>query len=70
MANALTSRRTHNLLSDLTILDFLTFDEHNQSRNGGKYREYQLRQELELVVNALSETIESAGIRKSIEHLY
>ena len=51
---------------DLDMLGLATVEEKNEGRGGGKYREHALRQDLEIVLDALCETIEQVGVHESV----
>lgn len=51
---------------ELDMLGLAMVEEKNEGRGGGKYREHQLRQDLDIVLDALAETIEQAGIHETV----
>lgn len=57
-------------LADLAMLGVISSTEKNEGMSGGKYREHALKQDLQLVVSALEETIELAGVHESIRPYY
>lgn len=67
---ALTSRRMRDHIADLAMLGVVSSTEKNEGMSGGKYREHTLKQDLQLVVTALEETIEFAGVHDSIRPYY
>ncbi|WP_327053755.1 orc1/cdc6 family replication initiation protein [Halomicrococcus gelatinilyticus] len=67
---ALTSRRMRDHLADLAMLGVISSTEKNEGMSGGKYRKHSLKQDLQLVVSALEETIELAGVHDSIRPYY
>jgi len=66
----LTSRRMRDHLADLAMLGVISSVEKNEGMSGGKYREHALKQDLHLVLSALEETIEFAGVHESIRPYY
>ncbi|UPV76386.1 orc1/cdc6 family replication initiation protein (plasmid) [Halorussus limi] len=66
----LTSRRMRDHLADLAMLGVISSTEKNEGMSGGKYRKHALKQDLQLVVTALEDTIEFAGVHESIRPYY
>ncbi|WP_231189794.1 orc1/cdc6 family replication initiation protein [Haladaptatus sp. DYF46] len=64
--DAHTSRWLRDHLDELGMLGILSVTEKNEGLAGGKYREYDLQQELTLVVNALEDTLASIGVHESL----
>jgi len=65
-----TGRWLRDHLDELGMLGILSVTEKNEGLAGGKYREYDLQQDLGLVVTALEETIGSLGVHDSLESYY
>lgn len=66
-ADPLTERWMREQTDELDMLGLAHVEEQNEGRGGGKYREHQLRQDLELVLDALSEMIEKVGVHESVQ---
>lgn len=66
----LTSRRMRDHLADLAMLGVISSTEKNEGMSGGIYREHALKQDIQLVISALEETIEFAGVHESIRQYY
>ncbi|WP_442905104.1 orc1/cdc6 family replication initiation protein [Haladaptatus sp. ZSTT2] len=66
----LTSRRMRDHLADLSMLGIVTSIEKNEGMSGGKYREHSLKQDLQVVLSALSDTIEYVGTHESIKRYH
>jgi len=64
--DSLSERWMREQTDELDMLGLAHVEEQNEGRGGGKYREHDLRQDLEIVLDALSETIESVGVHDSI----
>ncbi len=65
-----TGRWLRDHLDELGMLGILSVTEQNKGRAGGKYLEYDLQQDLGLVVSALKETIDSIGVHESLSDYY
>ncbi len=61
-----TGRWLRDHLDELGMLGILSLTEKNEGLAGGKYREYDLQQDLGLVVTALEETLDSIGVHESL----
>lgn len=55
-------------LADLAMLGIVATIEKNEGMYGGKYREYSLKQELQVVLSALTDTIEYVGTPRASKH--
>lgn len=65
----LVPRRMRDHLSELTMLGIVDVTERNEGRRGGTYREYSLSMYSDMVLTAMSETVELVGIHESIKEL-
>jgi cell division control protein 6 len=65
--DSLTARWLREHLDDLAMLGILNVTEINEGSAGGKYREYDLQQDLAVVLDALEETFESMGVHASVK---
>lgn len=65
----LVPRRMRDHLSELTMLGIIDVTERNEGRRGGTYREYSLSMRSDMILTAMSETIELVGIHDSVEKL-
>ncbi|MFC4553613.1 MULTISPECIES: Cdc6/Cdc18 family protein [Halorussus] len=66
-SDSLSERWMREQTDELDMLGLAYVEEKNEGRRGGLYREHELRQDLEIVLDALSETIESVGIHESVQ---
>jgi cell division control protein 6 len=69
MANRepLVPRRMRDHLSEMAMLGIASVTERNEGRRGGTYREYEIDMDVELVVDAMRETIEDVGVHQSLQ---
>jgi cell division control protein 6 len=65
----LVPRRMRDHLSELAMLGIVSVTERNEGRRGGTYREYALDMDEELILSAMSETIELVGVHDSVAPL-
>jgi len=65
----LVPRRMRDHLGELSMLGIVSAVERNEGRRGGTYREYSLDMDLNLVIDALEETVSAVGIHQSIAAL-
>ena len=56
-------------LYELVMLGIISVEKRNKGASGGIYRVHELEQELPVVVDALKETIDDAGLHTSIANL-
>jgi cell division control protein 6 len=68
--DAHTSRWLRDHLDELGMLGIFSVREKNEGLAGGKYRKYDLQQDLELVVGALEDTLDSIGVHESLTGYY
>jgi cell division control protein 6 len=62
----LVPRRMRDHLSELAMLGIVSVTERNEGRRGGTYREYALDMDVELILSAMSDTVELVGVHDSI----
>lgn len=62
----LTKRWVREHLGSLAMLGIITEEEINEGAGGGQYKQYEVAQDLKVVLEALSETIEYLGAHQSI----
>jgi cell division control protein 6 len=62
----LVPRRMRDHLSELTMLGIVSVTERNEGRRGGTYREYALDMEVDLLLDAMAETVREVGIHQSV----
>lgn len=65
----LSSRWMRENLDELAMLGIISVEKRNKGASGGIYRVHELEQELSVVVDALKETIDDAGLHTSIANL-
>jgi cell division control protein 6 len=65
----LVPRRMRDHLGELSMLGIISAVERNEGRRGGTYREYSLDMDINMVLEALEETVSEVGIHESIEEL-
>lgn len=66
-SDSLSERWMRTQTDELDMLGLAHVEEQNEGRRGGLYREHELRQNLEIVLDALGETIETIGIHESLQ---
>ncbi len=62
----LSSRWMRENLDELAMLGIISVEKRNQGASGGMYRVHELEQDLAVVVDALKETIDTAGVHASV----
>lgn len=65
----LVPRRMRDHLGELSMLGIVSAVERNEGRRGGTYREYSLDMDVDMVLDALSDTVSEVGIHESISEL-
>ncbi|WP_049904826.1 Cdc6/Cdc18 family protein [Natrialba asiatica] len=65
----LVPRRMRDHLGELSMLGIISAVERNEGRRGGTYREYSIDMDVNMIVNALDETVTEVGIHESIVDL-
>lgn len=68
--DALTSRWMHDHLDEMEMLGLVELEKRNEGLSGGYYKMVNLDQDLELVVDALEETMETVGVHEAVESEY
>jgi cell division control protein 6 len=63
----LSTRWVREHLDSLAMLGIISADEINEGAGGGQYKEYELDQAIDVIVEALDETIDYVGIHESIQ---
>lgn len=64
--DALTSRWMHDHIDELEMLGLVSVEKRNEGSSGGQYKTVALNQDLDLVLDALSETIDRAGVHQDV----
>jgi len=64
--DALTSRWMHDHIDELDMLGLVSVEKRNEGSSGGQYKTVALNQDLDLVLDALSETVSDVGVHQSI----
>ncbi len=62
----LVPRRMRDHLGELSMLGIVTAVERNEGRRGGTYREYSLNMDLDMMLDALEETVSEVGVHESV----
>ena len=62
----LVPRRMRDHLSELAMLGIVSVTERNEGRRGGTYREYAIDMDLNLVLDAMSDTVDDVGLHESV----
>lgn len=65
----LVPRRMRDHLGELSMLGIVSAVERNEGRRGGTYREYSLDMDVDIVLEALEDTVSEVGIHESISEL-
>ncbi len=65
--DALTSRWMHDHLDEMDMLGLVDLEKRNEGLSGGQYKMVTLDQDLDLVVEALEETMQTVGIHESLQ---
>jgi cell division control protein 6 len=63
----LVPRRMRDHLSELAMLGIISVTERNEGRRGGTYREYAVDMDLNLLLDAMAETVDDVGIHTSVQ---
>lgn len=63
----LVPRRMRDHLSELAMLGIISVTERNEGRRGGTYREYAIDMDLNLIIDAMSDTIDNVGVHHSVQ---
>jgi len=66
----LSTRWVREHLDSLAMLGIISADEINEGAGGGQYKEYELDQAIDVVVDALRDTIDYVGVHESIKKHY
>lgn len=64
--DALTIRWMHDHIDELDMLGLISVEKRNEGASGGQYKTVALNQDLDLVVDALSETVEEVGVHQNV----
>lgn len=67
--DALTSRWMHDHIDELDMLGLVSVEKRNEGSSGGQYKTVALNQDLDLVLDALSETVSDVGVHQSVSGL-
>lgn len=67
--NPLVPRRMRDHLGELSMLGIVSAVERNEGRRGGTYREYSLDMDVNMILDALEETVSQVGIHQSVSEL-
>lgn len=62
----LVPRRMRDHLGELSMLGIISAVERNEGRRGGTYREYSIEMDIDIILEALEDTVEQVGIHESI----
>ncbi len=65
----LVPRRMRDHLGELSMLGIVSVVERNEGRRGGTYREYSLDMDVDMVLEALEDTVSQVGIHESVAEL-
>ncbi|MFC6723521.1 orc1/cdc6 family replication initiation protein [Halobium palmae] len=65
----LSSRWMREHLDELAMLGIISVEKRNEGAMGGMYRVHELEQDLKVVVDALKETIDNAGLHASVRQV-
>jgi cell division control protein 6 len=65
----LVPRRMRDHLGELSMLGIVSAVERNEGRRGGTYREYSMDMDIDMVLDALEETVSEVGIHESVSEL-
>jgi len=68
--DALSERWMREQTDERDMLGLVYVQEQNEGRGGGMYREHELRQDLQIVVTALEDTIDSVGVHDSVREYF
>ena len=65
-ADPLVPRRMRDHLGELSMLGIVSAVERNEGRRGGTYREYSVEMDVDMILNALEDTVAEVGIHESV----
>jgi cell division control protein 6 len=65
-ADPLVPRRMRDHLGELSMLGIVSAVERNEGRRGGTYREYSIEMDVDMILNALEDTVAEVGIHESV----
>lgn len=63
----LVPRRMRDHLSELAMLGIISVTERNEGRRGGTYREYALDMDVDLLLDAMADTVQDVGVHRSVK---
>jgi cell division control protein 6 len=63
----LVPRRMRDHLSELAMLGIVSVTERNEGRRGGTYREYAIDMDVDLLLDAIEDTVREVGIHQSVK---
>jgi cell division control protein 6 len=63
----LVPRRMRDHLSELAMLGIISVTERNEGRRGGTYREYAIDMDVDLLLDAIEDTVREVGIHQSVK---
>ncbi|ESP86885.1 orc1/cdc6 family replication initiation protein [Candidatus Halobonum tyrrellensis] len=63
----LVPRRMRDHLSELAMLGIISVTERNEGRRGGTYREYALDMDVDLILDAMEDTVRDVGVHGSVQ---
>jgi cell division control protein 6 len=65
----LVPRRMRDHLSELAMLGIVSVTERNEGRRGGTYREYAIDMDVDLLLDAIEDTVREVGVHQSVQRL-
>jgi cell division control protein 6 len=63
----LVPRRMRDHLSELAMLGIVSVTERNEGRRGGTYREYAMDMDVDLLLDAIDDTVREVGVHQSVQ---
>lgn len=63
----LVPRRMRDHLSELAMLGIVSVTERNEGRRGGTYREYAIDMDIDLLLDAIEDTVREVGVHQSVQ---
>jgi cell division control protein 6 len=63
----LVPRRMRDHLSELAMLGIVSVTERNEGRRGGTYREYAIDMDVDLLLDAIEDTVREVGVHQSVQ---
>lgn len=63
----LVPRRMRDHLSELAMLGIVSVTERNEGRRGGTYREYAIDMDVDLLLDAIDDTVREVGVHQSVQ---